>query len=201
MPSATARTVLTSALTLSALLLPACTSPNKRLDTNTRQRIVTTTDLDVDDAIRAADVLTESMIGSRVFAGSTSRADAPLIEVSTFINNTSTQIDPDVVLKKIRTELTNSGLARVFTPRGQDTLAADQSARERFRSGAESDRSQNLRPDYTLSFKIIDDRARAGKIRELTYTFQMSLTDPDRIAAWEGEEIITKQGSKATVGW
>ena len=181
---------------LAATLATGCASPNKRLDTNTRQRIVTTTGLDVDDAIRAADVMTESMLNSRVFAG----GSPPLIEVSTFINNTETQIDPDSVLKKIRVELTNSGLARVFTPRGQDTLAAEQSARNTFRNGSQT--QDTLRPDYTLSFKIIDDRARAGNIRELTYTFQMSLTEADtRIAAWEGEEVITKQGSKASVGW
>ena len=161
-----------------------------------KRQIVTTTGLDVDDAIRAADVMTESMLNSRVFAG----GSPPLIEVSTFINNTETQIDPDSVPKKIRVELTNSGLARVFTPRGQDTLAAEQSARNTFRNGSQT--QDTLRPDYTLSFKIIDDRARAGNIRELTYTFQMSLTEADtRIAAWEGEEVITKQGSKASVGW
>lgn len=187
--------LLTLALT-TALLATACETPNQRLDTNTRQRIVTTSGLDVDDAVRAANVMTESMLGSRVFASS----EPPLIEVSTFINNTETQIDPDSVLKKIRVELTNSGLARVFTPRGQDTLAAEQSARNTFRNGSQT--QDTLRPDYTLSFKIIDDRARAGNIRELTYTFQMSLTEADtRIAAWEGEEVITKQGSKASVGW
>jgi len=181
---------------LAATLATGCASPNKRLDTNTRQRIVTTTGLDVDDAVRAADVMTESMLQSRVFAG----GDPPLIEVSTFINNTETQIDPDSVLKKIRVELTNSGLARVFTPRGQDALAAEQSARDAFRNGTQT--QDAMRPDYTLSFKIIDDRAKAGRIRELTYTFQMSLTEADtRIAAWEGEEVITKQGSKASVGW
>ena len=182
-------------------LATACASPNKRLDTNTRQRIVTTTGLDVDDAIRAADVMTESMLNSRVFAG----GEPPIIEVSTFINNTETQIDPDSVLKKIRVELTNSGLARVFTPRGQDALAAEQSARSAFRNSTPTGQNSvqdTLRPDYTLSFKIIDDRAKAGRIRELTYTFQMSLTDANtRLAAWEGEEVVTKQGSKATVGW
>lgn len=183
--------LLTLALT-TTLLSTACETPNQRLDTNTRQRIVTTSGLDVDDAVRAANVMTESMLQSRVFA----RSEAPLIEVSTFINNTETQIDPDSVLKKIRVELTNSGLARVLTPRGHDTLAARQSA------GGDYAAHQELKPDYTLSFKIIDDRAKAGNIRELTYTFQMSLTEADtRIAAWEGEEIITKQGSKATVGW
>ena len=190
-----------TALAVATTLAVGCASPNKRLDTNTRQRIVTTTGLDVDDAVRAADVMTESMLQSRVFSG----GEPPLIEVSTFINNTETQIDPDSVLKKIRVELTNSGLARVFTPRGHDALAAEQSARNAFRSGTSTGQNptQNeLRPDYTLSFKILDDRAKAGRIRELTYTFQMSLTETDtRIAAWEGEEVITKQGSKATVGW
>ncbi|MEE9405418.1 MAG: hypothetical protein V3V20_11035 [Algisphaera sp.] len=198
------KTILTTAV-IATLLTTACTTPAKRLDTNTRQRIVTTSGLDVDDAIRAADVLTESMLNSRVFNGAGESIDGkpPLIEVSTFINNTETQIDPDSVLKKIRIELTNSGLARVFTPRGHDAIAAEQSARDQFRNDASNTgRPTVLRPDYTLSFKIIDDRAKAGRIHELTYTFQMSLTEANtRIAAWEGEEIISKQGSKSTVGW
>ncbi len=189
-PHPLALTLLLAAATLAT----ACAAPNQRLDTDTRQRIVTTTGLDVDDAVRAADVMTQSMLNSRVFAD----GQPPLIEVSTFINNTETQIDPDSVLKKIRVELTNSGLARVLTPRGQDQIAAEQSNPY----GDTPTMPDGLRPDYTLSFKILDDRARAGRIRELTYTFQMSLTEANtRIAAWEGEERITKQGSKATVGW
>lgn len=186
------KTLALTALIAAAALATGCETPNQRLDTNTRQRIITTSGLDVDDAVRAANVMTESMLQSRVFASS----EPPLIEVSTFINNTETQIDPDSVLKKIRVELTNSGLARVLTPRGHDTLAAAQSA------GGDYASHEALKPDYTLSFKIIGDRAKAGNIRELTYTFQMSLTEAaTRIAAWEGEEVITKQGSKATVGW
>jgi len=173
--------------------LAGCSQRATRLDADTTERIITTDSLDVDDAVRAADVLTESMLQSPIFAD----GEKPVIEVSTFINNTDTQIDPDVVLKKIRVVLTNSQLARVLTDRGQDTVASDEAKRSQFRGEA-----QEIRPDYTLSFKILDDRAKAGRVKELTYTFQMSLTEAStRIAAWEGEEIITKQGSRSAVGW
>ncbi|MBP7143481.1 MAG: penicillin-binding protein activator LpoB, partial [Opitutaceae bacterium] len=57
-------------------------------------------------------------------------------------------------------------------------------------------------PYYTLSGKLIEDRARAGRTRQVTYTFQMSLTTvKDGLAVWEDEKQITKIGTKPSVGF
>ena len=57
------------------------------------------------------------------------------------------------------------------------------------------------RPDFTLSGKILETRASAGNVKQSTFSFQLSLTDNRGLALWEGEEEITKQGSRATVGF
>ena len=57
-------------------------------------------------------------------------------------------------------------------------------------------------PYYTLSGKLLEDRARAGNVRQVTYTFQLSLTTvKDGLAVWEDEKQITKQGKRPSVGF
>ena len=57
-------------------------------------------------------------------------------------------------------------------------------------------------PYYTLSGKLLEDRAQAGKVKQVTYTFQLSLTTvKDGLAVWEEEKQITKQGTRSSVGW
>jgi hypothetical protein len=57
-------------------------------------------------------------------------------------------------------------------------------------------------PDYTLTAKILENRASAGDTRQVSYIFQMSLTDTrSGRGVWEGEETVTKQGTKNTIGF
>lgn len=57
-------------------------------------------------------------------------------------------------------------------------------------------------PNYTLTGKIIEDVARDGSTRQVTYVFQLSLTDPRfGTAVWEDEKKIQKTGTRAAVGW
>ncbi|NQZ65898.1 MAG: penicillin-binding protein activator LpoB, partial [Mycoplasmatales bacterium] len=55
---------------------------------------------------------------------------------------------------------------------------------------------------FSLSGKIIQSKAIAGKVKQVTYTFQLSLTDTKTgLAVWEEEVEIIKQGKKSSVGW
>jgi hypothetical protein len=56
-------------------------------------------------------------------------------------------------------------------------------------------------PDYTLSGKIIEDRTAAGRTKQTSYIFQLSLSSRDGIAVWEDERTIVKQGKRASVGF
>ena len=57
-------------------------------------------------------------------------------------------------------------------------------------------------PDYSLSGKLLENKVSAGRDRQTTFTFQMSLTEvASGYAIWEDEVQITKAGRKSTVGW
>jgi PBP1b-binding outer membrane lipoprotein LpoB len=63
-------------------------------------------------------------------------------------------------------------------------------------------RVKPLLPDYTLSGKILENRASAEGIQQASYIFQLSLTEVKTgLAVWEEEKTITKQGSKGSVGF
>ena len=106
----------------------------------------------------------------------------------------------DMLLKRIRIALLQTGKVVTDITAGlggpEDPLADASKRQAAFASG-----KKLRRPDYTLSGKIIEDRARAGNIREVTYFFQLTLATPDGLAVWEGEKRIPKQGEKPSVGW
>ena len=82
----------------------------------------------------------------------------------------------------------------------EDPMAKGVQDMKDFESG-NANRTPDL-PDYTLTAKILENRAAAGGTRQVSYIFQMSLTDTrSGRGVWEGEETITKQGQKNTVGF
>lgn len=97
--------------------------------------------------------------------------------VGRIINNTTEHFDTDLLAKKIRAALNKSGEAVTDIT-----------------GGALSE------PDFTLSGKIIESRARKGNIRQRGYTFQLSLSDRRGLTVWEDEREVTKQAESATLG-
>ena len=119
-------------------------------------------------------------------------------------NNTQQQVDTDSLTKKIRIALNQTGKVVTTTTMGpdgkvEDAMAADAGAMSAFMAGQ---KQVTTLPYYTLSGKLLEDRAKAQGVRQVTYTFQLSLTTvKDGLAVWEGEEQITKQGKQSSVGW
>ena len=56
-------------------------------------------------------------------------------------------------------------------------------------------------PDFTLSGKIIEKRDRQNEVRQVSYAFQLSLTNNDGLAVWEDEKEISKQSKRGVIGW
>ena len=57
-------------------------------------------------------------------------------------------------------------------------------------------------PDFSLSGKLLEQRATDGKDRQVTYTFQLSLTQLSTgYAIWEDEVNIQKVGRKSNLSW
>lgn len=168
------------------------------METGGRQNIVTVGQINIQDFIQAANNLVAELLAS----GALDRVPNPpaILAMSRIVNSTGQQIDTDLLTKKIRVALLQSGKALTSTIVGlggaEDPLA------ENLQQAAASKAHKNgtLTPDFSLSGKIIETRVRSGNVSQSTFSFQLSLTDKRGLAVWEGEKEITKQGSRPSVG-
>lgn len=133
-----------------------------------------------------------------------------VIAISRVTNDTMQRIDTDLLIKRIRVELLNSGKATVTTAIGLDdvedplvmkTRQLRQSAE--FNQAQVAKRGQMLAPDLSLSGKIIQDDNRLGDgSQRVDYAFQLTLTDVRTgVSIWEGDTPISKVTTNRTVAW
>jgi uncharacterized protein (TIGR02722 family) len=125
-----------------------------------------------------------------------------VLAISRIVNNTGQQIDTDLLTKKIRVALLNSGKAQTTTMglggTAEDPMVKGLQQENEFAN----DQKTTRKPDFTLSGKIIETLASSGSTHQSTYSFQLSLTDAKTgLAVWEGEKEITKQGTRSSVGF
>lgn len=209
-------------LVAAALLTVGCSNVNsgaRRIDPTGNETITTLDGLDIQDATDAAGAMSESLLASGVLG----RDGKPsIIAIDRYVNSTRSQIDRDTVIKKIRVSLSKAGVAQTMTTidsrgelGGESNIATRQQRQnledqrtDDFLSDRTTQPVRTPVPDYALTYKILEDTATAGgeglsrKTKQITYTFQMSLTDVQTgIAVWEDETQVTKQGKKASVGW
>lgn len=196
-----------------SLFLAGCASaPARRIDPSGTETIATISRLDIQDATDAAGALSESLLASGILG----REGRPsIIAIDRYINNTSQQIDRDRIIKKIRVTLNRAGVALTMTTIdssgyiGGESVIASQEARAQHEDDRidkfldqDVETPRRTSPDYALTFKLLEEKARAGRVRQTTYMFQMTLTDVQTgLAVWEDEQRITKQGTKPSVGW
>ena len=195
---------------LVAMLLPAITigcASAKYIDQNGSNSIVNVDQINTQDWLHAADQLTESLMLSGAIQ---SVAGKPkVLMIGRIKNNTATHIDTDSLMKKIRVALNKSGRALTTTAVGLDG-PEDESSKavrelrndEDFNQSTIPAKGNLISPDYSLSGKIIQNNARAGRIRQSEFAFQLNLTDlKTGLAIWEEEKLIVKQGARPAVGW
>ena len=183
------------------VLLSGCASGGaKRIESGGAQSITTVGQIDIQDFISAAESASSKLLGS----GALDKVPNPpaVIAVSRVVNVTGRQVDTDLLTRKIRTKVCSTGKAVTTTTVGLDGKAEDPLAKgtQAEREALEDKKTITL-PDFTLSGKIIETRARAGNVRQSTFTFFLALTDKRGLAVWEGEEEISKQGKRSTVGF
>ena len=191
-----------AALPLAVVFTGCETSEARYVDSKGPETIVSLDQINIQDWNRAA----EQMVASLLASGVLERApeQPAIMAISRIVNNTQQQVDTDMLTKKIRVALNQSGKVRTSTTVGlggkaEDPLAKDSGDMQAFMSG---EKQQTKLPYYTLSGKLLEDRARAGSTRQVTYTFQLSLTEvKSGLAVWEDEKQITIKGQKASVGW
>lgn len=193
---------LLSASAIVAAGLLGCSEKTTYVDTNGPDTIVSTDQINAQDWNRAAQEMVSSLLDSGTLE-SAPRQPA-IMAISRITNKTDQNVDTDLLTKNIRVSLNKSGKVRTSTTIGlngkaEDPLAKGSKQQDEFYNGT-SHAPPDL-PDYTLSGKILEERARAGDTRQVTYTFQLSLTDRSGNAAWEEQRQITKQGKRPSVGW
>ena len=185
--------LLTAVLPLFAL---SCGTNAHYIQTGGSQSVVSTGYINIQDYIQAANEMTGKLLAS----GALDRVPNPpaVLAISRIVNNTDQQIDTDLLIKKIRVAVLESGKAMTTTTMGLGGTAEDPLAQ-----GLQQQNAQTIRtPDFTLSGKIIQLYVKAGSTSQSTYSFQLSLTDPrSGLAVWEGEKEITKQGTRSSVGF
>jgi penicillin-binding protein activator len=184
------------------LLAAGCATRAHYIETGGHESVVTVNSINIQDFIQAANAATSDLLAS----GALDRVPNPpaVLAISRIVNNTGQQIDTDLLVKKIRVAVLNSGKAQTTTTLGLNKDAVEDPMAKGLKDEADfkSD-SQNTRtPDFTLSGKIIQTIARDGNTSQSTFSFQLSLTDSKTgLAVWEGEKEITKQGGRPSVGF
>jgi penicillin-binding protein activator len=181
------------------LLLAGCSTPATYVESNSSKLVVNVGQINIQDFNQAAATMVASLIDNFINTGqckSSVTGEPALMAISKIINNTSKQIDTDLLVKNIRIALNRTGRIQFTTSGAEDPMA-----KELKDAGAFLDDKPSRLPDYTLSGKIIEERAKAGSIRQSTFSFQLSLTSRSGVAVWEDAKEITKQGSSSSVGF
>ncbi len=175
---------------------------DKYIDAKGTGTIIDATEINVQDWSQAADLLTSSLLESDVFEKTP--ADPDILVIGRFVNDTTTQVDTDNLIKKIRVGLNGSGKALTTTAMAhggkvEDETAAEAAAYAAYLGGEEADIKL---PTMSLTGKLLENRTKAGKVYQSTFTFQLTLTQISTgLAVWEDEVQIVKQGKKPSVGW
>lgn len=182
------------------LLLAGCSTPQAQyVEANGPRTLATVGQINIQDFASAADTMVNSLIAKKINSGIVKSAvpgEPALFAMSRIVNSTSQQFDTDLLVKKIRVALLDTGKVATTTTIGlggpEDPLAAQLQ---------QQNGTPTRRPDYTLTGKIIEQYTRVGNLRQSAYVFQMSLTSTTGVAIWEEEKTIVKQGKQAAVGY
>jgi penicillin-binding protein activator len=192
-------------LSLAAAALPlvigGCATKAHYVQTGGHESLVSVGAINIQDYIQAASTMTSELLAS----GALNKVPNPpaILAISRIINNTGQQIDTDLLTKKIRVALLQSGKALTTTTFTVGGPAEDPMAQAlQQQNEAKLNQRTARTPDFTLSGKIIQTAVKEGSTSQSTFSFQLSLTDPSSgLAVWEGEKEITKQGERGSVGF
>ena len=192
-----------------ATLLAACAGKTTVVDTSSREAVAgmqAVMGLEYRDFEKAAMEAVESMLSS----GAVSKPDGGryVLAVSRITNDTMQRIDTDQLVKKIRTQLLQSGKVVVTTAVGlngaEDPMVMK--ARQLRKSGEVNQNTvaqtgKIIAPDLSLSGKIIQKNISLGRNKtRVEYYVQLTLSEIETgLAFWEGETPIIKEGGKAPI--
>ncbi len=175
---------------------------NNDKEVSTMQNVM---ELEYRDWTNAAEKMTKSMINSGVL----NKTQKPVIAIADIKNDTAQRFDTDILIKKIRTTLVNSGKAQIATNySGEDSTSNN--VRANLRNDSEYDqktiaeRGTLIAPNMSLSGKMLQRNLKlesgwfSSVDTRVEYYLQLTLTDlKTGLSVWEDEEPIIKQGDHA----
>ena len=174
---------------------------NDKDEVNAMQHVM---ELEYRDWTNTAEKMTNSMINSGALKSETK----PVIAMGNIVNDTTQRFDTDVLTKKIRTTLLNSGKAQIATNfSGADTNSEKMRAQ---RDNAEYDqktiaqKGTLVTPNMSLSGKMLQRNLKlesgwfSSVDTRVEYYLQLTLTDlKTGLSVWEDEQPIIKEGKDA----
>lgn len=192
-----------AAVTLSAvaLLFAGCeTTPETRTIDSRGPETLNTASINSQDWANAADQLVASLLSSGALERSAKQP--AVLAIDRVINNTTLSVDTDLLIKKIRVALTQTGKVAVTNTMGLGERAVVASEAAELEEMTTGKKQKLTTPDYTLYAKLIQQTDRSGKQTQNTYSFQMSLVDTrSGLTTWEEERSIAKLTRRPSVGW
>ncbi|MCH2144892.1 MAG: penicillin-binding protein activator LpoB [Phycisphaerales bacterium] len=170
------------------------------IETGGTQSVVNVDQVNIQDILNASSDLLDSLISNGVLKQAKNQPARVVVDNVT--NATSTRFDIDELLMRMRAQLVNSGQATVETSYGNDPES--RAAQEALRSQAfrEGTTAEAFDPDFALTGKITQLRASAGRMKQTTYSFRLTLTNMRTgREVWTEVADMTKQGTKPGVGF
>lgn len=154
-----------------------------------------------------------NMVGSMLKSGAFVRVKDPVIAMGPMINDTMQRFDTDVLTKKIRSDLVNSGRAQVATSfQNKNTGTEDDTTHQmrelrgniEYAASTIAGTGTLVAPNMSLSGKMLQRNLKletcwlcSGKER-VEYYLQLTLTDlKTGLSVWEDEQPILKEGKQA----
>ena len=196
--NAKATLVLASATLAIVPLATGCRDTGAQVISQDRS-ITTVGQIDIQDFRNAASTLTREMLDSPNFTNALNRIRAqkpgvqPLMKISKIKNDTMLKVDMrGFLVDPMENELLKTGTVTFFA---EDAEAQQLAKMNEMMAGG----GPRL-PDLILYGTVRDLRSEAGDMQQASYVFQLKLADASGITVWQGEKLITKQGTHSKVG-
>ena len=195
------KTILLAGVLLpSTLLITGCQTAETRTIDASGPQALNTGGINSQDWYTAADQLVGSLITSGAL--DKSPVQPAVLAVDRIINNTKLNIDTDLLIKKIRVALIQTGKVAVTNTMGLGERAVVASEAAEMDEMTTGKKAKTPAINYTLYGKLIQQVDRLNGVTQNTYSFQMSLVDVRTgLTVWEDDRAIAKQTKKSTLGW
>lgn len=197
------RAVFFLAAAVPGALMPGCGTPAHYIEPGSDQALVTISEIDQNDWMKAAAQAADSLIAS----GALKRQDGkkPVVMISRIRNYTLQHVESKILTNKLRQAILASGQATVSSAVGYgsniDLAVRRIRAKELddlFNAKTIPPRGTVIAPDLSLAGSIIQQTTYRGRDEESYFMFHLTLTDLETgLALWENITEVAKQGRHA----